>query len=198
MLFWHVVTSRTRSVYRERICSLGRRLVKLPTFIDTPILTGESKGKGARWERHRSRVPLGTCRTTNLLVLGCKIGQIYARVGDCVATWFGSRELGWPKLITFLEFLSFTVTHIDIAFIISQRLDLQLPKGRRSSLQPYTKNSTIVSEKSKPSRLTFDLKAPRPSNAVAPPFPLFRSKLCNEKLHSTRQLSYYIKIHTKM
>lgn len=100
------------------------------------------------------------------LYWGVKSGQIYARVGDCAATWFGSRELGWPKLITFLVFLSFTVTHIDIAFIISQSLHRQLPKGWKRLLQPYTKNSTLTSEKSKPSRLTIDLKAPHPSNAV--------------------------------
>ncbi|GAA6089633.1 uncharacterized, partial [Tachysurus ichikawai] len=38
--------SRTQSDCRERICSLSGQLVKLPTFIDTPTLTGESKRQG--------------------------------------------------------------------------------------------------------------------------------------------------------
>lgn len=174
MLFWHILMMRrTPSDHRERICSHSGWLVKLSTFNDTSTLTGESKGQG-----HLVGESAITGSTWHLLDDCKKSGQIYARPGDCVSAWFECEKPGGRcLLLTFHHQVYRRHHHHHHLFLLKPP----------SAITP--KSSAIISDTDD---LCWPLMCARihpPSTAVA--FPLFCCKICDEKLYSTRQLSWY-------
>lgn len=144
MLFWHNPMSCTRIDCRERICSLSGQLVKLPTFIDTPIPTGESKGQGR--SVGKAVVTGSTWQLSDDEFTPtedeCKKWE------DLCQGWWLHGGLVWPRELTWC-YSAFTAVYVDvnIAIVISQSLDQQSHK-EQGLLQycPCTKSSTILSE----------------------------------------------------
>lgn len=130
-----------------------------------------ARGKGAQRESQWSRVPLGTCRMTNLLVQGTtvKSGQIYVRCWRLHAGRVWTRELGWPA-----ERFSLAVTFFPHYCIHKH----------------HHHPSEIVSHLRWP-LTSFSVFGFHPCGLQSLPFSPFCNKTCDEKLYSTWQLSWH-------
>lgn len=166
--FWwwgvHRVTTENASVLTVG-GSLNCQLLMTPRHWPEKV-----KGKGTWWESQRSRAPLGTCWMTVK-----KVGRFMPGLVT-VSAWFECEKPGGRCLL-----LTF---HHQVYRWHHHHLFLLKPP---SAITP--KSSAIISETDD---LCWPLMCARihpPSTAVA--FPLFCCKICNEKLYSTRQLSWY-------
>lgn len=124
---------RTQSDHRERICSHSGQLIKLSTFIDTPTLTGESKGQGrlvgepaitgSTWHLSDDKFTCAEddCKTVGRFMPGlvtvCRPGS--SARGPVAAACYSP----------------FTIGYIDDIIITSQSLDQQLHKTAVQSSQ---------------------------------------------------------------